>query len=201
MSPIIEETPVIEEPKKSKHTTIDFLSAIIVGVALCLAFWVYDAKKIPAKASIISYWIEDDELLNNSRIKTPETKYVAGDKVKINPGDTIHITYFVERFKTGEVINERIFFDGNIPDNREHQISSMSRKIDSTRLGKQFVETEFKVPLNVRLGCNAAVYSKNYYTYHLNPLTMIKNTLMITDKMHLCIEKEVLGGKDNKPIN
>lgn len=172
------------ETVKKGFGFMDFLSTVMIGMALLIGVWVADASRDPSSSVIKSYWIETGG--ENRKIKIDDTAYT-GQMININQGDIIHVVYEVNRKRRGEVTNERYFYDGNSSDPRETQLSSMIRKIDATRLKNQRAETEFRVPLNAKLGCNAFVYSKNNYVFALNPITQMKNPVHTTQKIQLCI--------------
>lgn len=176
--------------KDHKIGFIDISTVIVVLSVIYLTFCVFDYIQPPARTGIEYVFIEkgyNTGIIKHS-VDNSDDPYnkekIHAINLMIDPGDTVHVGFKIERLKTADVWIDRIFISGG---NQKYHVNSVSRNLNDSNLGERRITADYKIPLFLKEGCGAYIFSRNSYEYAYNLISLIKPIVYETPKINLCV--------------
>lgn len=168
-----------------KLTLIDYFTATIVACGLYIGACFIDMNRKINYYHINSIVVENGyntgqirSRMNGSKID-PETV-----NINANPGDTIHVEFHIERYRSATVLAERIFEDSN---DKQYVVNQKSHTIDRSNMNTTVAVAEFRVPIFARGGCGSDIYVRANYELTYNIVTHLRPVLLETPKLKVCV--------------
>lgn len=173
--------------KGQRKINILDISTICLGLVIVYFAWCFiDTLADPIDTEVTNVTIEhgyntgkikSSYLNENSSVKLVDLSFY------VKPGDTIHVEFTSNRKRNGEMRVDRIFSIKN----REYVTYSINRIIGVNEEFKTVAE--YKIPLFIKSGCDAAVFSRGWFEPSYNIIASIRPIILETPKIKICVEE------------
>lgn len=181
---------------------IDFSTIIVALIITYMSWCIYDIIESPSKSGIDYIFVEKGyntgEIKERVEISNPfDLESIAKFTMNVNPGDTVHVGFRTIRYKPTSISIDRLFVSSG---GQEYHISSITRNVTDTNLGTRRIESDYRIPLFLKEGCGAYIYSRRTHEYNYNILTQIKPPTFESPKINLCIDSSTQFNSKNITI-